>query len=41
MEHAIRHKFSGKVAEGNVAGAQEAYAYVQNELKELAHAQAS
>jgi pyruvate ferredoxin oxidoreductase gamma subunit len=41
VEHAIRHKFSGKVAEGNVAGAQEAYAYVQNELKELAHAQAS
>jgi pyruvate ferredoxin oxidoreductase gamma subunit len=38
VEHAIRHKFSGKVAEGNVAGAKEANAYVQNEIKELAHA---
>jgi pyruvate ferredoxin oxidoreductase gamma subunit len=38
VEHAIRHKFSGKVAEGNVAGAKEANAYVQNEMKELAHA---
>jgi pyruvate ferredoxin oxidoreductase gamma subunit len=38
VEHAIRHKFSGKVAEGNVAGAVEAFAYVQNEMKELAHA---
>ena len=41
VEHAIRHKFKGKVAEGNVAGAQEAFTYVQKELKELAHAQAS
>ena len=41
VEHAIRHKFAGKVADGNVAGAQEAYAYVQNELKELSHAQTS
>lgn len=41
VEHAIRHKFSGKVAEGNIAGAREAFAYVQNELKELSHAQAS
>jgi pyruvate ferredoxin oxidoreductase gamma subunit len=41
VEHAIRHKFAGKVAQGNVAGAREAYAYVQNETKELAHAQAS
>lgn len=39
VEHAIRHKFSGKVADGNVAGAQEAFAYVQNEMQELAHAQ--
>jgi pyruvate ferredoxin oxidoreductase gamma subunit len=38
VEHAIRHKFSGKVAEGNVAGANEAFAYVQHEMKELAHA---
>jgi len=41
VEHAIRHKFSGKVAEGNVAGARKAYTYVQDEMKELAHAQAS
>ena len=38
VEHAIRHKFSGKVAEANAAGANEAFAYVQNEMKELAHA---
>ena len=38
VEHAIRHKFKGRVAEGNVAGAIEAFAYVQNEMKELAHA---
>jgi pyruvate ferredoxin oxidoreductase gamma subunit len=38
VEHAIRHKFSGKVAEGNVAGAIEAFAYVQNQVKELVHA---
>jgi len=38
VEHAIRHKFKGRVAEGNVAGANEAYVYVQNEMKELAHA---
>jgi pyruvate ferredoxin oxidoreductase gamma subunit len=38
VEHAIRYKFSGKVAEANVAGANEAFAYVQNEIKELAHA---
>jgi pyruvate ferredoxin oxidoreductase gamma subunit len=41
VEHAIRHKFSGKVAEGNVAGANEAYTYVKNEMMELAHAQTS
>lgn len=40
VEHAIRHKFSGRVADGNVAGAQEAYAYVQKEMKELVDAQA-
>ncbi len=38
VEHAIRHKFSSKVAEANVAGAHEAFAYVQNEMMELAHA---
>jgi pyruvate ferredoxin oxidoreductase gamma subunit len=38
VEHAIRHKFSGKVAESNVAGAREAYAFVSNEMQELSHA---
>ena len=38
VEHAIRHKFTGKVAEANVAGAHEAFAYVKNEMMELAHA---
>jgi pyruvate ferredoxin oxidoreductase gamma subunit len=41
VEHAIRQKFSGKVAEANVAGANEAYVYVKNEMMELAHAQTS
>ncbi|CAD5370195.1 Pyruvate synthase subunit PorC [Rubrivivax sp. A210] len=40
VAHAIRDKFSGKVAEANVAASAEAFAYVQNEMKELAHAQA-
>ena len=40
VAHAIRDKFSGKVAEANVAAAAEAYAYVDQEMKELAHAQA-
>jgi hypothetical protein len=31
---------AGAVAEGNVAAAAEAYAYVERELEELAHAQA-
>jgi pyruvate ferredoxin oxidoreductase gamma subunit len=38
--HAIRDKFSGKVAEGNLAGAAEAFEYVKKELEELSHAQA-
>ena len=38
VEHAIRHKFKGQVAQANVAGANEAFAYVQKEVKELAHA---
>jgi pyruvate ferredoxin oxidoreductase gamma subunit len=37
---AIREKFSGKVAEGNVAAATEAHAYVRDEMKEASHAQA-
>jgi pyruvate ferredoxin oxidoreductase gamma subunit len=33
--HAIRHTFSGAVAEANVAAATEAYEYVRREMKEL------
>jgi pyruvate ferredoxin oxidoreductase gamma subunit len=40
VAHAIRHTFKGAVAEGNVAAAAEAFAYVERELEELAHAQA-
>ena len=40
VAHAIREKFSGKVADGNVAAASEAFEFVANEMKELAHAQA-
>ena len=40
VAHAIRTKFDGRVAEGNVAAAAEAYAFVQDEMKELADAQA-
>ena len=39
VAHAIRSRFSGKVAEGNVAAATEAFAYIQREMEELAHAQ--
>jgi len=35
---AIREKFDGKVAEGNVAAASAAYAYVRSELNEAGHA---
>ncbi len=35
---AINDKFSGKVAEGNVAAATEAYAIVRREMEEAAHA---
>ena len=40
VAHAIRDKFAGKVAEGNVAAATEAFEYVTREMEELAHAQA-
>ena len=40
VAHAIREKFSGKVADGNVAAAAEAFDFVKQELEELAHAQA-
>jgi pyruvate ferredoxin oxidoreductase gamma subunit len=39
VAHAIREKFSGKVAEGNVAAASEAFEFVKREMEELAHAQ--
>jgi pyruvate ferredoxin oxidoreductase gamma subunit len=39
VAHAIREKFSGKVADGNVAAASEAYHWVKQEREELAHAQ--
>ena len=41
VAHAIRDKFSGKVAEANIAAAAEAYEFVQKEMQELSHAQAS
>jgi len=40
VSHAIRDKFDGRVAEGNIAAAGEAFAYVRNEMEELARAQA-
>lgn len=40
VSHAIRDKFSGKVAEGNAAAAAEAFEYIKNELLELNHAKA-
>ncbi|MCW5663275.1 MAG: 2-oxoacid:acceptor oxidoreductase family protein [Piscinibacter sp.] len=38
--HAIRDKFSGPVAEGNIAAAREAFDYVLREMKEMADAAA-
>ncbi len=38
VDHAIRTKFSGKVAESNVAAAAEAFAFIQREMEELSHA---
>jgi pyruvate ferredoxin oxidoreductase gamma subunit len=38
VAHAIHDKFSGKVADANVAAATEAFAYIQRELEELNHA---
>jgi pyruvate ferredoxin oxidoreductase gamma subunit len=37
---AIREKFGGKVAEGNVAAARAAYEHVRSEMREAGHAQA-
>lgn len=38
VAHAIRDKFTGKVADGNIAAATEAFDYIQRELEELQHA---
>jgi pyruvate ferredoxin oxidoreductase gamma subunit len=35
---AIRDKFPTKIADGNIAAAREAYAFVRNEMKEASHA---
>jgi pyruvate ferredoxin oxidoreductase gamma subunit len=40
VEHAIRTKFSGKVADANVAAAAEAFEHIRREIEELSHAQA-
>ena len=40
LAHAIRDAFKGKVADGNIAGATEAFDFVNHELQDLAHAQA-
>ena len=40
VAHAIRDKFSGRVAEANVAAAREAFASVKNEIEALRHAAA-
>jgi pyruvate ferredoxin oxidoreductase gamma subunit len=40
VAHAIHDKFSGKVADGNVAAATEAFEFVTREMQELSHAQA-
>jgi pyruvate ferredoxin oxidoreductase gamma subunit len=40
VAHAIRDKFAGRVAEGNVAAAAEAFEFVRREMEELSHAQA-
>jgi pyruvate ferredoxin oxidoreductase gamma subunit len=36
--HAIRHTFSGPIAEANVAAAGDAHEFVRREMKELSHA---
>ena len=41
VSHAIREKFTGKVAQGNVAAAAEAHEYITREIQELRHAQAN
>lgn len=38
VAEAIRDKFSGKIADGNIGAATEAYHYVKKEMEELSHA---
>ncbi len=40
VAHAIRHRFTGAVAEANVAAAAAAYDHVRREMEELSHVQA-
>ena len=40
VAHAIAEKFSGKVAQGNIAAATEAFEFVRHAFEEVAHAQA-
>jgi len=40
VAHAIADKFTGRVAEANIAAATEAYEFVSQEIEELRHAQA-
>ena len=40
VDHAIRTKFAGKVADANVAAAAEAHAHIRREVEELSHARA-
>jgi pyruvate ferredoxin oxidoreductase gamma subunit len=40
VSHAISTKFSGKVADGNVAAAAEAYEFVKKQMQDTTHAQA-
>jgi pyruvate ferredoxin oxidoreductase gamma subunit len=41
LESAIRDKFRGKLADGNIAAAEAAYAYVKEQMEELAGARAN
>ncbi len=40
VEHAIRDRFAGRVGDGNVAAAAEAFQYVRDEVRELSDARA-
>lgn len=40
LEAALRERFPGELAEGNLAGAREAHTWVAGEMRELAHAPA-